>query len=51
MKALQHKQVKKVSAGGYHTLALTEDNELYAWGSGIYGELGGGNQKSSNMPQ
>lgn len=41
----------KVSAGGFHTLALTEDNELYAWGSGTYGELGSGNQQSVPKPQ
>ena len=37
---LRHKAVKRVSAGGFHTVALCEDNELYAWGSGAYGELG-----------
>ena len=31
-------------------MALTEDNEIYAWGSGIYGELGRGSQHSSNIP-
>jgi len=51
VKALQGKAIKKVSAGGYHTLALTEDNEIYAWGSGVYGELGSGNQNSTNTPQ
>ena len=32
-------------------MALTEDNELYAWGSGTYGELGCGDQYSSNVPK
>ena len=50
VKALQGKKVKKVSAGGFHTLALTADNELYAWGSGTYGELGSGDQASTATP-
>ena len=36
------KYVSQVSAGGFHTLALTNENELYAWGSGTYGECGYG---------
>lgn len=32
-------------------MALTQDNELYAWGSGTYGELGCGDQYSSNVPK
>lgn len=32
----------KVAAGGFHTLALTDNNELFSWGSGTYGELGSG---------
>jgi len=41
---LRHKAVKQVSAGGFHSLALCDNNELYAWGSGTYGELGSGDQ-------
>ena len=29
-----------VSAGTEHNLALSEDLKLYAWGSGMMGELG-----------
>ena len=43
VKAMSDKFVTKVSAGGFHTVCLTKDGELYAWGSGIYGELGSGN--------
>jgi alpha-tubulin suppressor-like RCC1 family protein len=28
------KEVTKVCAGQFHSLALTADNELYAWGKG-----------------
>ena len=51
VRGLQHKQVKKISAGGFHTLAATEDDELYAWGSGTYGELGTGDQGTQNAPK
>ncbi len=37
--------------GGYHTLALSSDNELFAWGSGLYGECGFGAFIHSNVPR
>lgn len=41
-----------MSAGGFHTLALCEeDNELFAWGSGTYGECGFGEFQASNRPK
>jgi alpha-tubulin suppressor-like RCC1 family protein len=43
VKAMSDKFVTKVSAGGFHTVCLTKEGELYAWGSGTYGELGSGN--------
>jgi alpha-tubulin suppressor-like RCC1 family protein len=43
--------VIKVSAGGFHTLALCDDNELYAWGSGTYGECGYGEFQETNKPR
>ena len=42
VESLTHKTVVKVSAGGFHTLVLSSDNELYSWGSGTYGECGTG---------
>lgn len=49
--SLANKVIVKVSAGGFHTLALTEDNELYAWGSGTYGECGYGEFQETNKPK
>ena len=43
--------VVKVAAGGFHTVALTRTNELYAWGSGTYGECGIGEFVSTNKPR
>ena len=34
--------IKNIAAGQHHSLALTEDNELYSWGLGKYGRLGQG---------
>ncbi|KFG79981.1 putative Ran exchange factor Prp20/Pim1 [Metarhizium anisopliae] len=34
------KDIKKLSAGGNHVLALTESGDVYAWGSGQQAELG-----------
>jgi alpha-tubulin suppressor-like RCC1 family protein len=40
-----------VSAGGFHTLALTEDGEVYAWGNGVHGECGIGDSIEVNVPR
>lgn len=32
--------IKKVSCGSSHTLALSEDGKAYAWGQAFYGALG-----------
>ena len=43
--------VKKVTCGGYHTLALTYNDEVYGWGSGTYGECGFGEFVDANAPK
>lgn len=41
---------KKVSAGEFHTLGLTDSNELFAWGRNTTGQLGiGFNSSSKNL--
>jgi alpha-tubulin suppressor-like RCC1 family protein len=42
VQALASKRIIKVACGGFHTLALTSENEVYAFGSGVYGECGYG---------
>lgn len=44
--------IKEVSCGGAesHTMALTNDNVLYVWGSNFYGQLGLKNVESSYTP-
>ena len=33
-------EVVQISSGGYHTLALTGTNKVYAWGKMNHGQLG-----------
>lgn len=40
--ALESCRVTQISAGGYHTVAVTEESEIYAWGSSKFGECGNG---------
>jgi alpha-tubulin suppressor-like RCC1 family protein len=46
---ISHK-IKKVSLGGDHTLLLTENRELYAFGLNIFGQLGLSNFNSTDKP-
>ena len=51
IQSLDNKNVVDIACGGYHTLALTDSNELYAWGSGLYGECGFGYFIHANSPR
>lgn len=44
------KDLIKISAGENHYLGLTSDGEVFAWGTNNYGQLGNGNNTSSNIP-
>lgn len=39
-----------VAAGQYHTLAVTTDGKLYAWGNNTFGQLGDGTTENKNIP-
>ncbi|HHT9121450.1 MAG TPA: RCC1 domain-containing protein [Candidatus Wunengus sp. YC63] len=39
-----------VAAGGFHSLYLTEEGKIWAWGDNSKGQLGLGNTKSTNTP-
>ena len=43
--------VAAVSAGVYHSLALTADGTAWSWGSGDSGRLGHGNQQDQLLPK
>ncbi len=37
--------------GGYHTLALTDENKLYGFGKGNFGQCGYGEFEDTNLPR
>ena len=47
---LAGKTVTKIAARYLHTLALTSDGEVYAWGANYDGELGDGSTTNSTVP-
>jgi alpha-tubulin suppressor-like RCC1 family protein len=51
IEALNHVVVKQVAAGGYHSMVLTRDGDVFTWGSGGFGRLGHGNTDDQNVPK
>lgn len=49
--ALSSYRIVKITAGGYHTMAVSDDNEIFCWGTGIHGECGYGDFNHVNTPQ
>lgn len=45
------KLVSSVTCGAYHTLAITSDYKVYAWGWGIHGQLGLNSAENQVYPQ
>ncbi|XP_069745781.1 RCC1 and BTB domain-containing protein 2-like isoform X2 [Narcine bancroftii] len=45
---LQHKKVIEVACGSHHSMTLTSDGEVYAWGYNNCGQVGSGS--TSNQP-
>ena len=45
------KKVKKIACGDYHTMVVTRDEELYAFGEGNYGQTGTGNKEDCATPK
>ncbi|XP_015440435.1 PREDICTED: RCC1 and BTB domain-containing protein 1-like [Dufourea novaeangliae] len=48
---LSKKFIVKIACGSQHSLALTDDGELYAWGRNNYGQLGEGEDTNHNAPR
>jgi alpha-tubulin suppressor-like RCC1 family protein len=43
-------ELKAITGGAYHSLALKEDGTVLAWGDNQYGQLGDGTNTSSSTP-
>jgi alpha-tubulin suppressor-like RCC1 family protein len=50
-KALQQAVCKQVACGQSHCVVLSELGNVYAWGSGDYGQIGHGVMSSTHTPQ
>jgi len=51
VEAFATQRVVAVSAGAYHSLALTADGAVWSWGWGGRGQLGHGDQQSQLLPE
>lgn len=40
----------QIACGYAHTLALTDEGLVYAWGASSYGQLGTGNKSNQSCP-
>jgi len=45
-----NRNVVKIACGGYHTMILCDNNELFGFGKGTYGQLGYGGSEDSIKP-
>jgi CRP-like cAMP-binding protein len=48
--SMNGKQIIYISAGGFHSLALSSDGLVFAWGYNSNGELGDGTNQNRNEP-
>jgi len=51
LKSLSNKVVTQIACGEYHTLALTDKGDVYAWGRGFEGQLGIATSQTPTPPQ
>ncbi|KAG8235979.1 hypothetical protein J437_LFUL015133, partial [Ladona fulva] len=50
VESLCEEHIVEISAGQYHSMALTEDGRVYTWGWGVYGQLGHGDVEDCVVP-
>ncbi|KAL8162107.1 hypothetical protein V2J09_013596 [Rumex salicifolius] len=48
---LEGVRIIQVAAGGYHSLALTDDGEVLSWGHGGHGQLGHSSIQNEKVPK
>ena len=51
VEAFADRRVVAVSAGPYHSLALTADGAVWSWGDENYGKLGHGDEQEQLLPK
>ncbi|KAK3242768.1 hypothetical protein CYMTET_47552 [Cymbomonas tetramitiformis] len=51
VKGMAGMNITMLIAGGYHTIAVTDEGDLYTWGGNQYGQLGHGNRQVYKEPQ
>ena len=51
VEAFAGQRVVAVSAGGFHSLAITARGAVWSWGSGVSGELGHGDEHQQLLPK
>lgn len=51
VKALQNERVVNVACGQQHTLVLTSTGQIWAWGLGVFGQLGLNSLKDGRYPK
>ncbi|XP_030764189.1 uncharacterized protein LOC115888568 isoform X2 [Sitophilus oryzae] len=49
--SISHLKIVDISAGQYHSIALTHTGKVYTWGWGIHGQLGHGNCDNEYYPR
>jgi alpha-tubulin suppressor-like RCC1 family protein len=48
---LKNQKVIRIAAGSSHSLLLTDRGNIYSFGSGIYGQLGHGDEQNQSIPK
>jgi alpha-tubulin suppressor-like RCC1 family protein len=51
VKYFHKKTVASIAAGSFHSIAITEEGDLYTWGEGKMGQLGVGCVRQKRMPE
>ena len=51
IEALAGRRIVAVSAGDYHSLAITADGSAWSWGEGNFGQLGHGDPQRQLLPK
>jgi len=50
IKGLSEKKITDICCGENHTMAVTENGEVYSWGNGQFGQLGHGDLGRQTVP-